>query len=489
MMTLDDQKVEAGCNDCEIETTTGLKVLIIGSGSAAFACAIRAAEEGATVTLVESGTIGGCCVNVGCVPSKIMIRAAQMAQHQRANPFDGITNLSPEISKALLAAQQQMRVEELRLAKYESILVANENISLIHGWATFTSATGITVTKDDGSLQEIEADRVLIATGSKQFIPPIKGIEKVPYWTSTEALFDKVLPKHLVVVGSSVIALELAQAFRRLGSDVTVLARRTLLTREEPLLGEGIKDVFESEGITVMQDTQATSVTHDNATFELALATPEGSKLIKCDQLLIASGRMANTDKLGLQATGITTDDTGAIKVDARCKTNVEHIYAAGDCSTMPQFVYVAAAAGTRAAVNMTGGQAALDLSTMPAVIFTDPQVATTGLTEEEAQAAGIETDSRVLTLDNIPRSLANFETSGFVKLVIDVNSQRILGAQILASEAGEMIQTAVLAIKNEMTVEDLAGLLFPYLTMVEGLKLCAQTFARDVSELSCCAG
>ncbi len=475
--------------DCETSTAVSLEVIIIGSGSAAFACAIRAAEEGANVTLIESGTIGGCCVNVGCVPSKIMIRAAQMAQHQRSNPFHGVSNGTPEISKSLLAAQQQMRVDELRAAKYETILAANENINLIHGWATFSSTRSLTVTRDDGSLQEINADRILIATGSKQFIPPIKGIEKVPYWTSTEALFDKVLPEHLVVVGSSVIALELAQAFRRLGSDVTLLARSTLLTREDPLLGEGIKDVFESGGIRVLQHTQATSVSYQKGLFHLQLTSADGKKQIDCDQLLIASGRIANTEKLGLQATGINTDDAGAIKVDTGCKTNIEHIYAAGDCSTMPQFVYVAAAAGTRAAINMTGGEAKLDLTSMPAVIFTDPQIATCGMTEEEARAAGIDTDSRVLTLDNLPRSLANFETSGFVKLVINASNQQVIGSQILASEAGEMIQTAVLAVNNKMTVDDLAGLLFPYLTMVEGLKLCAQTFARDVSELSCCAG
>ncbi|MEE9354034.1 MAG: mercuric reductase, partial [Methylococcaceae bacterium] len=163
--------------------------------------------------------------------------------------------------------------------------------------------------------------------------------------------------------------------------------------------------------------------------------------------------------------------------------------YAAGDCTNQPQFVYVAAAAGTRAAVNMTGGDAAINLSTMPAVMFTDPQMATVGLSEADANLKNIETDSRLLSLENVPRSLANFETRGFVKLVIEEGSRRLIGAQILAPEAGEMIQTAVLAIHNQMTIEDLAGQLFPYLTMVEGIKLCAQTFNKDVKELSCCAG
>ena len=155
----------------------------------------------------------------------------------------------------------------------------------------------------------------------------------------------------------------------------------------------------------------------------------------------------------------------------------------------MRQFVYVAAAAGTRAAINMTGGVAQLNVSTMPAVIFTDPQVATVGVTEAQATEQGIKTIARQLDLENVPRSLANFETQGFVKIVAKQDSMQIIGVQILAPDAGEIIQTAVLAIANNMTTTDLAGLLFPYLTMVEGLKLCAQTFAKDVSELSCCAG
>ena len=178
----------------------------------------------------------------------------------------------------------------------------------------------------------------------------------------------------------------------------------------------------------------------------------------------------------------------GAVEIDAGMRTSAAHIYAAGDCTAQPQFVYVAAAAGSRAAINMTGGDATLDLSAMPAVVFTDPQVATVGLSEHEARDAGIATDSRTLTLDNVPRALANFDTRGFIKLVVEQGSGRLLGVQAVAPAAGELIQTAALAIRAGMTVQDLADQLFPYLTMVEGLKLAAQTFSKDVSQLSCCA-
>ena len=210
---------------------------------------------------------------------------------------------------------------------------------------------------------------------------------------------------------------------------------------------------------------------------------------IRGDRLLIATGRAANTSGLNLDAAGVVIEPNGAIRVDARMATSQPHIYAAGDCSSMPQFVYVAAAAGTRAAVNMTGDEARLELSAMPAVIFTDPQVATVGLSEQEAHVRGIETDSRVLELENVPRALANFDTLGFIKLVVEAGTQRLIGAQVLAHEGGEIIQTAALAIRSRMTVDDLSDQLFPYLTMVEGLKLCAQTFNKDVKQLSCCAG
>jgi mercuric reductase len=464
----------------------GLHVAIIGAGSGAFAAALQAVEEGATVSMIErSNVIGGTCVNVGCVPSKIMIRSAQIAQHQRRNPFAGLENHEPAINRHSLLAQQIARIDELRAEKYESILENNESIQLIKGSASFRDANTLIVTQANGATRTITADRILIATGSAPAMPDVPGLNDVPYWTSTEALFADAIPKHLVVIGSSVVAVELAQAYRRLGSEVTVLARTKLLSQEDPALGDALAEALEAEGIRVLIKTSASRVDFKDEAFTIAIR----GETLTSDALLVASGRHPNTANLNLSVTGVVTTPNGGIVVDDHMRTSVPHIYAAGDCTTQPQFVYVAAAAGTRAAINMAGGDAALDLSAMPAVIFTDPQVATVGLSESAAQAASINVDSRTLDLENVPRALANFETRGFVKLVIDADSDRLIGAQILAPEAGEIIQAAALAIRNRMTVQDLADQLFPYLTMVEGLKLCAQTFFKDVKQLSCCAG
>jgi mercuric reductase len=481
-------------NSIPITTHNGkqLHVAIIGTGSGAFACALKAVENGAKVTLIErKPVIGGTCVNIGCVPSKIMIRAAHIAHLQQDHAFEGIQKHKPVINRKQLLTQQQGRVDELRAAKYESILESNPNITLVKGDARFKDAKSLIVDQEQGNFTEIKADRFLIATGASSSIPSIPGLAESPYWTSTEALEAESLPEHLIVIGSSIVALELAQAYLRLGSRVTLLARSSILFREDPDIGTELHKILEAEGMAILTHTEAEAVSYKKGIFSSGKFTIKTNKgqTIKADQLLIATGRLPNTSSLGLDKAGVTTGKGGTIIVDDHMRTNIEHIYAAGDCTHQPQFVYVAAAAGTRAAINMTGGDAAINLSAMPAVMFTEPQMATVGLTEAEAHHNNIETDSRLLSLENVPRALVNFETRGFVKLVIEAGCGRLIGAQILAPEAGEMIQTAVLAIHNQMTIEALAGQLFPYLTMVEGIKLCAQTFNKDVKELSCCAG
>ena len=463
-----------------------LRVAIIGSGGAAMAAALKAVEAGAEVTLIERGVIGGTCVNVGCVPSKIFIRAAHVAHLRSTSPFDaGISAARPVILRDRLLAQQQQRVDELRHAKYENILENNPAITLLRGTARFKDGATLQVRLTGGAERELGFDRCLIATGASPAIPVIAGLKDTPYWTSTEALEAPVLPSHLAVIGSSVVAVELAQAFARLGSRVTLLARNALFSKEDPAIGAALTAAFRTEGIAVLTQSQVSAVSFANGAF--LLDTNHGQ--VRADQLLIAAGRQANTRHMGLEHTSVTLDRQDRIVIDQRMRTSAPGIFAAGDCTDQPQFVYVAAAAGTRAAINMTGGDTALDLSTMPAVVFTDPQIATVGLTEADAQARGIATDSRTLTLDNVPRALANFDTRGFIKIVAEAGSGRMLGVQAVAPEAGELIQTAVMALRARMTVQELAQQLFPYLTMVEGLKLAAQTFNQDVTQLSCCAG
>ncbi len=464
----------------------GLHIAIVGSGSAAFAAALHATQAGARVSMIEGGDlIGGTCVNTGCVPSKILLRAAHIAHLAAHHPFPGIAQHAPAIDRAALVQQQQARVAELRHAKYENILASQPGITLLRGQARLQDAQSLIVTRQDGDEQTVHADRILLAVGARPALPAVAGLAHTPYWTSTEALLAQQPPRHLLVLGASAVALELAQAFRRLGSAVTLLARTTLLSKLDAQLGLGLEQVLLAEGIQILNQTEAQAVAH--AGDEFVLQTTAGE--LRGDRLLVATGRRPNTDDLGLARVGVITDREGAIQVDDHLRTSVPSIYAAGDCTQTPQLVYVAAAAGTRAARNMLGGDATLNLSTLPMVVFTDPQVATVGLTEAQAMQQGLSVTRRTLSLDHVPRALANHDTRGFIQLVADSASGRLLGCQVLAAEGGEIIQTAALAIHHGMTVDDLANQFFPYLTLVEGLKLCAQTFTRDVTQLSCCAG
>ncbi len=463
-----------------------LHIAIIGSGSAAFAAATKAAEHGARVSIIEAeNIIGGTCVNIGCVPSKIMIRAASIVHSQSHHAFKGISLNKPDIDRPQMLKQQQDRVDELRHAKYEKILAQNPNIHLIHGFARFKDQYSLIIRDRQDKEIELEVDRILITTGASSVIPEIPGLAETPFWTSTEALQTDTLPEHLVVLGGSVTALEMAQAFNHLGCKVTLIARNTLLSKMDYRIREEVKSIIEGEGIHLLTQATADKISHDGNTFSLHI----NNQTLHADALLVATGRHANTEHLELDKAGIKTDKTGAIKIDGYMRTSANTVYAAGDCTTQPQFVYVAAAAGTRAAINMAGGNSELDLSILPRVIFTSPQIASVGLSEQQANLHGINNTSQTLSLDNIPRALANFDTRGFIKLVADSDSGRILGCHAVADNAGEIIQSAALAIRNNMTIEDLANQLFPYLTMVEGLKLCAQTFSKDVSQLSCCAG
>lgn len=356
---------------------------------------------------------------------------------------------------------------------------------MLRGEACFKDDRSILVRLNEGGEREVQFDRCLVATGASPAVPPVSGLAGTPYWTSTEALASGNIPTRLAVIGSSAVAVELAQAFARLGSHVTVVARHTLLYRDDSAIGEALTTAFRSDGIEVLEHPQASNITYADGEFVLTVGQSE----VHADRLLIATGRSPNTLGLQLESAGVALDEHDAIVVDKGMRTSSPRIYAAGDCTDQPQFVYVAAAAGARTAINMTGGDATLDLSTMPAVVFTDPQVATVEYSEVEAHRAGIETDSRTLTLDNVPRALVNFDTRGFIKLVAEMGSGRLVGVQAVAAEVGELIQTAALAIRARMTVQELGDQLFPYLTMVEGLKLAAQTFSKDVKQLSCCAG
>ncbi|MGY3436813.1 MULTISPECIES: mercury(II) reductase [unclassified Marinovum] len=456
---------------------------VIGAGSAGFSAAITAAEAGARVALIGAGTIGGTCVNVGCVPSKALIRAVESLHHARAaTRFGGIEAEARVTDWAATVAQKQALVEELRGAKYADVLTRHENVDYVEGRATFDDEGKLTV---DGSL--FPAAKIIIATGSRPHAPAIPGIEEVDTLDSTSALELTALPASMLVLGAGYIGVELAQLFARAGVAVTLVSRRGVLPEAEPEVSSALEGYLADEGIRLVRAKGYDRISKQDNAIALHLSDDE---FLTAERLVLATGRVPNSDGLNLAAAGITVDVRGGIQTDAQMRTTSPNIWAAGDVTGRDQFVYMAAYGAKIAARNAVAGETrTYDNATMPWVVFSDPQVAGVGLGEAQARSAGHEVVTSVLPLDAVPRALAARDTRGLIKLVAEAGSKRLLGAQIIAPEGADSIQTASMALKAGLTYEELGDTIMPYLTTVEGMKLAAQTFEKDVAALSCCAG
>lgn len=489
---IDEANYQAG----EIEEVSSLEnvalinednydLLIIGSGAAAFSSAIKAIEYGAKVGMIERGTVGGTCVNIGCVPSKTLLRAGEINHLSKDNPFIGLQTSAGEVDLASLITQKDKLVSELRNQKYMD-LIDEYNFDLIKGEAKFVDASTVEV---NGA--KLSAKRFLIATGASPSLPQISGLEKMDYLTSTTLLELKKIPKRLTVIGSGYIGMELGQLFHHLGSEITLMQRSERLLKEyDPEISESVEKALIEQGMNLVKGATFERV-EQSGEIKMVYVTVNGSReVIESDQLLFATGRKPNTDSLNLSAAGVETGKNNEILINDFGQTSNEKIYAAGDVTLGPQFVYVAAYEGGIITDNAIGGlNKKIDLSVVPAVTFTNPTVATVGLTEEQAKEKGYDVKTSVLPLDAVPRAIVNRETTGVFKLVADAETLKVLGVHIVSENAGDVIYAASLAVKFGLTIEDLTETLAPYLTMAEGLKLVALTFDKDISKLSCCAG
>jgi mercuric reductase len=461
-------------------------LVVVGAGSAGFSAAITAAEQGARVALIGHGTIGGTCVNVGCIPSKALIRAvgAVHAAERAAGRFDGVESAARITDWDILLAHRDALVAGLRQAKYADLLPVYNGITYIEGRARLAEG-GIVI-----GHRRLDTDRVVLATGARPAPPQIPGIDTIDALDSTTALALDRLPRSMIVLGGGYVGVELAQTFARAGVAVTLVCRSRLLPEAEPEIGAALTDYLAEEGLAIFCGVSYECVARSASGVAVTIARDGRSETLMAERLLVATGRVPNTEDLGLKAAGIALSHNAAILVDDRMRTSVQGIYAAGDVTGRDPFVYMAAYGAKLAARNaLNGDSLRYDNSAMPAVVFSDPQVASVGLTEARGRAAGHEVRTSVLSLHHVPRALAARDTRGLIKLVADGRTRRLLGAHILAPEGADSIQTAAMAIRAGLTVEDLADTIFPYLTTVEGLKLAAQAFEKDVTRLSCCAG
>jgi len=460
-------------------------LMVIGGGSAAFAAAIKGAELGAKVALVEAGTIGGTCVNIGCVPSKTLIKAAELCYRSAYPKFEGLTACPPPSDWQRVVQQKDELVAALRQGKYVDVMKVYPTITLVQGQAKLTGPRAVSV---NGTVHS--PGKIVLATGSLPWAPPIPGLAEAGYLDSTEALSLPELPKSLLVLGAGAIGLELGQLFARFGVQVMILETGPHVAgAEEPEIGRALTAYLAGEKIRLCTHVKIARVDRVDGQYRVRAEIEGRPETCIAEQLLVATGRRPNTTDLGLAEAGIQTGPRGEIMVNQHLQTANPDVYAAGDCLGDPMYVYVAAYAGGLAAENaLTGAGRIYDLSALPHVIFTDPQVASVGLTEAAARAQGKDVKTAVLHLKDVPRALAARDTRGLFKLVAEEGTGKLLGVHVIADGAGEVIGAATLAVRFALRVQDLVETFHPYLTMVEGLKLAALTFQKDVSKLSCCA-
>jgi mercuric reductase len=464
-------------------TDTEYDLLIIGGGSAAFAAAIRASNLGARMAMVERNTIGGTCVNVGCIPSKNLLAASDAYRQAGHHPFAGIETRQGGVDMGSLIGMKSEVVAMLRKEKYLD-LAELYGFEIIRGQARFLSPDEIEV---DG--REITAGNFLIATGSAPWAPPIEGLDEAGYLTSTTAMELKNVPESLVMVGGNYIGLEMGQLFSNLGTKVTIVeALDSIAPLEEPEISEWMTRILAEEGIEIA--TSAKVVRVEGGERKTVVAEFDGSeRRFEADEILVATGRRPVLDGLDPENAGIAVTERGLLVLDDELRTTNPKVFAAGDVTGAPQFVYVAGAQGTLVADNaIRGTHRKMDYIGLPRVTFTNPNIAAVGLTEGQAQEAGYECECRVLELKHIPRAVVNLDTRGVIKVVADARSGKILGVHAIAANAGEIVLAGVYAVKFGLRVQDLADTWAPYLTMSEGLKLAAQSFTTDVEMLSCCA-
>lgn len=458
-------------------------LVAIGAGSAAFAAAIRASSLGARVAIVERETIGGTCVNVGCIPSKNLLAASHAYHEAGHNPFPGVSTTQGGVDMAALVGMKAEVVAMLRTEKYLD-LIQHYGFDIVRGTARFVGPDAIEV---DG--RRIEARRFLIATGSAPWAPPIEGLDDTGYLTSTSAMELQELPRSLVVVGGNYIGLEIGQMFANLGVEVTIVeALDRIAPLEEPEISRWMTTILGHQGIVVVTGAKVTRV--ESGQVKTVVAEVDGKeRRFSAEEVLVATGRRPVLDGLGLDEAEIERDERGNLVLDHELRTTNRRVFAAGDVTGGPQFVYVAAVQGTIAADNaLSDAHRTIDYTALPRVTFTTPNIAAVGLTGEQALQQGYECECRTLELQHVPRAIVNLDTRGAIKMVTDRATGKILGIHAIADNAGDIIAAGVYAVRFGLTVEDLAETWCPYLTMAEAIKLTAQAFTTEVDKLSCCA-
>jgi pyruvate/2-oxoglutarate dehydrogenase complex dihydrolipoamide dehydrogenase (E3) component len=439
--------------------------IIIGSGQAGNPLTFRLADLGWTVALIEKKDLGGTCINVGCTPTKTMVHRAQVAHYVRNAARWGVnaSNVSADLAK--IVAQKDEVVLSFRGSQQKQV-DKRPNIRLYRDHARFVAPNQLKVGND-----HFESDKIFIDTGGRPSIPSIPGLESVPYLTNESAMQLTTLPEHLLILGGGYIGLEFGQMFRRFGSSVTVLHMgKQIITREDPEIATELQKALEAEEIQFKLSASTTRVESKSGAITLSFETPAGASNVTGSHLLIATGRSPNTDDLGLDKAGIETDKNGFIKVNGRLETNVRGVWALGDCKGGPAFTHISFNDFQIVYGNLIEGKnLTIENRLVPYSVFTDPQLGGVGMTEKEARAKGYKLKIGKCPMTNVARAVERGETAGLMKLVVGASNDRILGASILASEGGELVQILGTLMLAHQPYTLLKGAVYIHPTLAEG--------------------
>ncbi|HYT24358.1 MAG TPA: mercuric reductase [Candidatus Polarisedimenticolia bacterium] len=439
--------------------------IIIGSGQAGNPLAYRLADLGWSVALIEKKHLGGTCINVGCTPTKTMVYRAQVAHYARNASRWGVnaSNVSADLSK--IVAQKDEVVLSFRSGQQKQV-DKRPNLRLYRDQARFVGSHQLHVGDE-----LLESEKIFINTGGRPSIPAIPGIETVPHLTNETAMQLTVLPEHVLILGGGYIGMEFGQMFRRFGSRVTVIhTGKQIISREDPETAAELQRALEAEGIRFLLNTRTTGVESKNGSLTLSLVSPAGPSSVTGSHLLVATGRRPNTNDLGLDKAGIATDQSGYIKVNGRLETNISGVWALGDGKGGPAFTHISYNDFQIVYGNLVEGKnLSIENRLVPSCVFTDPQLGGVGMTEKEARAKGFKLKIGRCPMTYVARAIERGETAGLMKLVVDASNDRVLGASVLASEGGELVQilSTLMLAKQPYTL--LKGAIYIHPTLAEG--------------------
>ncbi len=439
--------------------------IVIGSGQAGNPLSHHLADKGWKVALIERKNLGGTCINTGCTPTKMMVHRAMVAHYARNGAKWGTTSSGVNVNLAEIVAKKNELVASFRGGQ-ERNAAKRPNITLYRGHAKFVDAKKIEI---NGEI--IEGEKIFINTGTRALIPEIDGLSAVPYLTNASVMELKEVPQHLIVLGGGYIGLEFGQMFRRFGSEVTVVHHGSqILPREDEDLAAELQKALEAEGIKFLLSASTQRAQQADGQIALTVKMPSGMEMVYGSQLLIATGRAPNSGDLGLEKAGIERDKRGYIKVNNKLETNVPGVYALGDVKGGPAFTHISYNDFQIVYENIVnGGDWTTDNRPVPYSVFTDPQLGGVGMNEKEARAAGRKIKVGKIPMSWVARAIERDETAGMMKVIVDAETNRMLGANILATEGGELVQILGFLMLAGAPYTLLKGAVYTHPTLAEG--------------------